>query len=44
MQKPPTRFSLSEDWIATIVGLLLVLLIALSGIAIPYPLFNLLAP
>ncbi|WP_343420645.1 hypothetical protein [Candidatus Flexifilum breve] len=40
--KPPIR--LSEDWLATIIGLLLVLLIAVTAITIPYPLFNLLAP
>ncbi len=41
---PPTgeRFTLNEDWLATIIGLGVVLVLALGGIAaIPYPLFNL---
>lgn len=40
MKAPPPR--LSEDWLATIIGLIIVLVIAL-GVQVPYPLFNLLA-
>ncbi|CAG0994507.1 hypothetical protein ANRL4_02678 [Anaerolineae bacterium] len=43
-ERPPARegFKLNEDWLATIVGLILTLVIAIGGIAsIPYPLFKL---
>lgn len=40
VMKRPQR--LSEDWLATLLGLILVLIIAL-GVQVPYPLFNLFA-
>ncbi|MBE2193949.1 MAG: hypothetical protein IAE83_07225 [Anaerolinea sp.] len=43
-ERPPARegIKLNEDWLATIVGLILTLVIAIGGIAsIPYPLFKL---
>ncbi len=42
-ETPSRRFRLSEDWQATLIGLLLVLLIALGVItSIPYPLLGIL--
>lgn len=40
-QKPARGFRLSEDWLAVIIGLILVVLVRLGAIGrVPWPLFG----